>query len=268
MAATSYGKEDVGEYSIGNNAGHLWYNRINLLNGASRMRFTLRYGIDAPFWVAIFIGIGAGFSIVSLFALPHSLFGLVFGLYLFAIGLWMLLYSAVIKISHRYVILGLANVQAGDVLLDVGAGRGLLAIAAARQGCKVTAIDRWSQWDLGGNGRRALERNAETEGVPSIEILDGDVRKLPFETETFSVVVSNFVLHNIKGDDNRALAIREMWRVLRLNGRLVISDILPTQTYIETLALLTDRIQTKRYLYTFPFSRVIVAYKNDGSQQS
>ncbi|MDI3328087.1 MAG: class I SAM-dependent methyltransferase [Alicyclobacillaceae bacterium] len=227
------------------------------------MKFTFRYGIDAPFWVIFMILMGTGFSVVSLPGLPQSIFGLIFGLYFLAIGLWMFFYSTVIKINHRYVILSLAQAQPGERLLDVGTGRGLLAIAAAKMGCKVTAIDRWSHWDLSGNGREALEKNARDEGVSSIEILDGDARELPFSNESFDIVVSNFVVHNIKGAENRARAVREMWRVLRPNGRLVISDISRTSEYVRILSTLTDDIETKRFYSTFPFSRVVVAYKKD-----
>jgi arsenite methyltransferase len=92
------------------------------------MKFTFRYGIDAPFWVALNMLIGAALSITSIFGLPQSIFGL----------------------------LRLAQTHTGDEVLDVGTGRGLLAIAAAQCGCKVTVVDKWSQWDLGGNGREAL----------------------------------------------------------------------------------------------------------------
>lgn len=160
------------------------------------MKLTFRYGVDAPFWVIFMILMGTGFSVASLPGLPKRIFGLMFGLYVLAIGLWMFFYSTVMKINHRYVILSLAQAQPGEELLDVGTGRGLLAIAAAKMGCKVTAIDRWSNWDLSGNGREALEKNARVEGVSSIDIVDGDARELPFSSESFDIVVSNFVVHN------------------------------------------------------------------------
>ncbi|WP_027410575.1 class I SAM-dependent methyltransferase [Anoxybacteroides tepidamans] len=225
------------------------------------MRFTFRYGIDAPFWVGFFIVIGLGFSLVSLQGLPKSMGGLIFGFYMLLTGLWMFLYSTVIKLKHRYVILKLAQVRAGDQVLDVGTGRGLLAIAAAQLGCKVTAIDRWSQWDLSGNGKEAFKKNAKREEAADIEIVDGDARQLPFAAESFDAVVSNFVIHNIKGAADREQAVREMWRVLRPDGRLVISDIKRVQEYVKILTPLAAHVETKRVFYTFPFSRIVVAYK-------
>lgn len=225
------------------------------------MRFTFRYGIDAPFWVAVNLIIGLVLSIASLFGLPQSLFGLIFGLYILGIGGWMLLYSTVIKLQHRETILDMGEVHRGDHVLDVGTGRGLIAIAAAKRGALVTGIDKWSAWDLGGNGRAALSENAEAENVQNLEVFDGDVRELPFPDNAFDVVVSNFVIHNVKGLDEREKAILQMWRVLRPGGRLVISDIYRADEYVEILCKETQQVTRRKFRSTFPFSQVIVAKK-------
>jgi arsenite methyltransferase len=96
------------------------------------MKFTLRYGIDAPFWVLFLMGVGAVLSILGITGLPQSIGGLVFGLYMFVTGFWMFLYSTVIKIRHRHVILDLAQIQAGDQVLDVGTGRGFSRLLPPR----------------------------------------------------------------------------------------------------------------------------------------
>ncbi|QNU37434.1 hypothetical protein IC801_17115 [Geobacillus sp. 44B] len=51
-----------------------------------------------------------------------------------------------------------------------------------------------------------------------------------------------------------------MWRVLRPNGRLV-TNMQRVSEYIEILTPLANRIETRKVLYTFPFSQIVVAYK-------
>jgi arsenite methyltransferase len=224
-------------------------------------KFTLRYGIDAPFWVGFSCILGLGFIIVSSFGLPQSLGGLIIGVIFLLQGLWMFLYSTIIKIRHRNVILDLAKIKSGDKVLDVGTGRGLLAIAAAARGCNVTAIDKWSDWDLSGNGRKAFEENRKMEGVPPIELLDGDVTELPFNDQIFHAVVSNFVIHNIKKKEERKKAVEEMWRVLKKDGVLTISDIAKTYEYVEILKNFSSEIEIRSIYYTYPFSKIVVAQK-------
>ncbi|BDG35560.1 class I SAM-dependent methyltransferase [Saccharococcus caldoxylosilyticus] len=220
---------------------------------------TFRYGIDAPFWVGALIVAGFVFSLISITGLPQSIGGLIFGLFLLCMGLWMFFYSTVIKIKHRYVILRLAEVQAGEEVLDVGTERGLLAIATAKLGCNVTAIDHWSQWDISSNGREAFFKNVEIEKAPPMELIDGDARELPFADERFDAVVSNFVIHNIKGAKGREQAVREMWRVFRPNGRLV-TNMQRVSEYTKILTPLANRIETRKVFYTFPFSEIVVTY--------
>jgi arsenite methyltransferase len=105
----------------------------------------------------------------------------------------------------------------------------------------------WRKW------QGALIKNAQAEGVSNIQIVDGDVR--------FNVVVSNFVINNINSAEGRAQAVHEMSRVLKPNGRLVISDIRKMSEYTQILTGLTNHIETKSFYRTFPFSKVVVAHK-------
>ncbi|MGG6439493.1 hypothetical protein ABET52_18135 [Saccharococcus caldoxylosilyticus] len=51
-----------------------------------------------------------------------------------------------------------------------------------------------------------------------------------------------------------------MWRVLRPNGRLV-TNMQRVSEYTKILTPLANRIETRKVLYTFPFSEIVVAYK-------
>ena len=66
--------------------------------------------------------------------------------------------------------------------------------------------------------------------------LTANMTALPFQTDTFDVVVSSVAIHNIKGRIGRAMAIDEAIRVLRPGGRLLIADLSGTRTYARRLA--------------------------------
>lgn len=180
---------------------------------------------------------------------------LFYGLICFMTGFWMFLYSTVIKSRHADVILKKADIAGDKHVLDAGTGRGLLAIAAAKIACRVTAIDVWSNWDLAGNNRAKLENNIASEKVTNIKVADGDVRELAFSDGSFDIVASNFVIHNIKNKAERKQAINEMWRVLRPQGCLVISDIRHQIEYEQVLAPLATSIESKRVFTPFLFLR-------------
>ncbi|MCY1637768.1 50S ribosomal protein L11 methyltransferase [Bacillus velezensis] len=63
-----------------------------------------------------------------------SFLGLLTGALFLVLGLWMLLYATAIKLSHRHRILALSGLKPDMKVLDIGTGRGLLAIAASQKG--------------------------------------------------------------------------------------------------------------------------------------
>ena len=144
------------------------------------------------------------------------------------------------KFKHRDRLLDLADLQPNSRVLDIGSGRGLLAIGAAKRSpaMQVTAIDTWLSSDLSGNSEEALRSNIDLEEVGGrVHVYEADTRKLPFEAGCFDRIVSNLYLHNsgeskgVKGkiggsfrQQERARALGEIARVLAPGGRVVISD--------------------------------------------
>jgi ubiquinone/menaquinone biosynthesis C-methylase UbiE len=59
---------------------------------------------------------------------------------------------------------------------------------------------------------------------------------LPFEDNSFDVVVSSLAIHNISGRAGREKAVDEAVRVLRPGGRLMIADIRGTQQHVAQVA--------------------------------
>jgi ubiquinone/menaquinone biosynthesis C-methylase UbiE len=119
------------------------------------------------------------------------------------------------------------DLEGDETVLDVGCGRGLLLIGAARRLTtgKAVGVDIWQAEDLSGNRPEATLENARLEGVAErVEVKDGDARRLPFADGTFDVIVTKEVLHNIYNAAERDTAVREIARVLRPGGRLVVVD--------------------------------------------
>jgi ubiquinone/menaquinone biosynthesis C-methylase UbiE len=112
-----------------------------------------------------------------------------------------------------------AGIAPGHRLLDVGCGTGKLAIAASHiVGPMGDAI--------GVDATAEMIQRAKVRGVtePSAARFQLAVAEnLPFETGSMDAVTSSYFFHHLPGDV-KPLALREMWRVLKPGGRLVITD--------------------------------------------
>jgi ubiquinone/menaquinone biosynthesis C-methylase UbiE len=74
------------------------------------------------------------------------------------------------------------------------------------------------------------------EGVlDRVEIKRGDVRQLPFADDSFDIVVSNFVLHEVNNRAEREQMLREMTRVLKQGGQLALVDFSFTSECVRVL---------------------------------
>ncbi len=211
------------------------------------------YGIDAPGVLksmAIRGGVFAGFGVVIWFmnralmpgraATMLMVLGAIGVVYL-AVAAVMLWSSRVGKLRVRDRVLDGLALRGDEKVLDVGCGRGLLLIGAARRltSGRSTGVDIWSDEDLSSNSPDATRANAKAEGVADrIRIEDADARKLPFANESFDVVLSSLTIHNIEDYDERSQAIAEIVRVLRPGGRLALFDIRHTGEYARQLTQL------------------------------
>jgi arsenite methyltransferase len=125
-------------------------------------------------------------------------------------------------------------------------------------------LDLWRTKDQAGNDPAAAIANAQAEGVAErVELRDGDARRLPFDGQSFDVVVSSMALHNIPGASGRAVAVGEMVRVLRPGGRVAILDFRHTGQYAAVLAAagLGEVHRSRRRLGMYPPVRVVTATK-------
>lgn len=136
------------------------------------------------------------------------------------------------------------------MVLDVGAGRGLRLVGAAKRLTtgKAIGIDIWRAVDLSGNTRENALANIKREGVSNdrVEVRTGDIRKTDFADRNFDVVLSLLCRHNIEDDAGRENACREIARVLKPGGTAIIGDYIPTTGYAKLLANSGMRIESSR----------------------
>jgi|HubBroStandDraft_1064217.scaffolds.fasta_scaffold00479_7 arsenite methyltransferase len=153
--------------------------------------------------------------------------------------LLMVSYVKVEKFRHRDRMLNMLKIapwRGDEQVLDVGTGRGLMMIGAAKRLTtgRSVGIDLWRERDLSGNTVEAARRNAQIEGVADkVEMRNADARKMPFPDRSFDCVLSNLCLHNIPSPQGRAAACREIARVLKPGGVALISDFMHTDEYAK-----------------------------------
>jgi arsenite methyltransferase len=183
-------------------------------------------------------------------------------------GLLFLSYVKFGKFSHRNRILAYHSWRGDEQILDVGCGRGLLLVGAAKRlndgEGHVIGIDIWSNKDMGGNSLAATQKNIDLEGVTSrCELLSMAAQSMNFADESFDVIVSNLCLHNIYDKPVRKQAVQQIARVLKRGGQAMISDYKLTGEYAR---ILTDAgcVVTLHWgspLTTFPPLRTVIARK-------
>jgi len=180
------------------------------------------------------------------------------GVVYFAVAAAMVWSSRVGKLGVRDRLLDSLALRGDEKVLDVGCGRGLLLIGAAKRltSGRVTGVDVWSSADLSKNSAEAARANAKAEGVADrVKVDEADARKLPFANESFDVVMSSLAIHNIEEQEEREAAIAEMVRVLKPGGRLALFDIRYTGDYarqLRGLGLADVRLSAISFLWCMP----------------
>lgn len=207
------------------------------------------YGIDAPGLVIGFMSGGTVATIAALLVriiafswsvLATSILAIV-AVYLLGMGCLMLIWSKVIKLHSREKALDQLNWTGTEQVLDVGCGRGLMMIGAARRLTSGTAtgIDIWQARDQSANTPAGAMENARIEGVSDrIALETGDMRALPFSDARFDVVMSHWAVHNLHTEVDRNQTLREMVRVLKPGGAMILADIANCDAYCRELRLL------------------------------
>lgn len=99
-------------------------------------------------------------------------------------------------------------------ILEIGVGTGNLASKFLKSNYKVVGIDQ----------SREMLRVSKKK-YPNLKVRLGEFLKIPFNDKTFDIIVSTYAFHHLNSEE-KSLAIKEMLRVLKDNGKIIIGDLM------------------------------------------
>lgn len=115
--------------------------------------------------------------------------------------------------SVREKAFAVASVEAGKIAADIGAGTGFVTAGLIQKGLKVMAVDQ--------SDAMLKEMRKRFSDIKDIEYLVGESEKLPIPDESVDYAFANMYLHHV---ESPLRSIKEMRRILKRGGKLVITD--------------------------------------------
>ena len=159
--------------------------------------------------------------------------------------------------------MAVADLEEGEVVLDLGSGGGIDVLLSAK---RVGPTGKAYGLDMTDEMLELAEKNRRQAGVENVEFLKGFIESVPLPDSTVDVIISNCVI-NLSAD--KPAVFREMHRVLRPGGRVGLSDVVASNelttaeraergSYVGCIAGALSFAEYERDLRNAGFSDIVV----------
>jgi ubiquinone/menaquinone biosynthesis C-methylase UbiE len=141
-----------------------------------------------------------------------------------------------------------------DTVLDVACGPGLLACAFAKVAKHATGIDMTPAM------LEQARKTQQEQSLKNVSWLPSNVYSLPFPPSQFSIVSSRFVFHHLQ---DPLAALKEMKRVCKPSGRIVVADMAPHPAKADALNT-AERLRDPSHVRALPEKELGVLFAEAG----